>query len=166
MRQIEPLLQELQWESVNTRRMLERVPDDKLGWKPHARSMSMGQLASHIAESAGWAAITLESDELDLPGNWTPFVAANREELLDKFDASLASAVHAMSACSDAVLQGEWRLLMAGQPMLQMPRVHVLRSMVLNHIVHHRGQLGVYLRMNDIPVPAVYGPSADEQPQA
>ncbi len=162
---IDTMIQELQWESVNTRRVLERVPDDKLGWKPHDRSMSMGQLASHIAESLGWAAVTVSSEELDLPANWAPFVATSSAELMAKFDDGLASSLEAMAGCSDELMLGEWRLLFGGQVMLQMPRVHVMRSMVLNHIVHHRAQLCVYLRLNDIPVPAIYGPSADELPK-
>lgn len=162
---IDGMIQELQWESANTRRVLERVPEDMLGWKPHAKSMSMGQLASHIAESVGWASLTVETEELDLPKNWVPFVATSSAELMEKFDSSLATSLQAMEGCSDDFMQVEWRLLMGGQLMLQMPRTQVMRSMVLNHIVHHRAQLGVYLRLNDIPVPAIYGPSADEVPR-
>jgi len=161
------LLPEFDHEMANTRKALERVPEDKFGWKPHEKSMSLGRLATHVAELSGWVSNTLESESLDFapPGAppYQPLIAASRTALLEMFDKNVAAARAAISAASDAQLMAPWTLLAGGKTIFSMPRIAVLRGMVMNHMIHHRGQLTVYLRLNDVPVPALYGPSADEQ---
>jgi uncharacterized damage-inducible protein DinB len=158
------LLPEFDQEMSTTRRVLERVPDDKLAWKPHDRSWSMGMLASHIANLVKWTDVTMNATEFDL-ASVTPEqmnqAAASRAELLSWFDANIASARQAL-AKSDADYSVPWTLKTGTTVYFTRPRAACVRSFVLNHIVHHRGQLSVYLRLNDIPVPSIYGPSADE----
>jgi uncharacterized damage-inducible protein DinB len=166
MRLSEALLPEFDQEMVHTRKTLERVPDDKLGWKPHEKSMTMGRLATHVAETPGWTLPTIEKDSLDLapPGAppLKPTVANSRREMLEKFDREVAAARAAIAGATDDHLLKPWSLLMGGSTILTQTRMTVLRTWVMNHIIHHRAQLGVYLRLNNIPVPAIYGPSADE----
>ena len=160
----ELLLPEVEQEMATTRRVLERVPDEKLAWKPHARSWSMGDLASHIVNMIKWTDVTMNQTEFDL-GSVSPEQmnqpAKNRAELLAWFDANVAGARQAL-ARDDADYFVPWTLKNGGQVYFTMPRYTCVRSFCLNHIVHHRAQLGVYLRLNDIPVPGAYGPSADE----
>ncbi len=160
------LLPEFDMEMANTRKTLERVPEDKLDFRPHAKSMTMGGLATHIANMLGWATITIEQDSFDFaPPGSEPYHEApitSRAELLAKYDQALASARAALAAASDEALLVPWSLLAGGNVIFTMPRVACLRGMIFNHLIHHRAQLGVYLRMNDVPVPALYGPSADE----
>jgi uncharacterized damage-inducible protein DinB len=160
----ELLLPELDQEMATTRRVLERVPDDKLAWKPHDRSWSMGDLASHIVNMIKWTDVTMNQTEFDL-GSVSPAemnqAAKSRAELLEWFDANAASARQA-AARSDADYFVPWTLRNGETVYFTMPRYTCMRSFFLNHIVHHRAQLGVYLRLNNIPVPAMYGPSADE----
>ena len=159
----EPIAAELQREAATTRRMLERVPEEKLEWRPHEKSMTLGRLAGHIAELPSLVAMTLTQDEVDFAaGNYQPFVASNVAELLEKFDGNVAGAVEALRGQEDEHLLKTWRLKRNGQVLFEMPRVAVLRSMGLNHVIHHRGQLSVYLRLLDVPLPSVYGPTADE----
>jgi len=160
------LLPEFDQEFANTRKMLERVPDDKLAWKPHQKSMSMGDLATHIAEVPGWMGVTIQQDTFDIapPGGPTyqrPHLNS-RKEILELFDKSVPVARAALANASDADLMKPWALLKAGQTIFTMPKAAVVRSFLMNHNIHHRAQLGVYLRLNDIPVPGMYGPSADE----
>jgi uncharacterized damage-inducible protein DinB len=161
------LLPEFDHEMANTRKTLERVPEDKFGWKPHEKSMTMGRLATHVAEMVEWIPTTFESESFDFmpPGAppYQPKNAASRAELLDKFDKGVSKARAAIAGASDAEMMTTWTLLGGGKTIFSMPRVAVLRGMVINHMIHHRGQLAVYLRLNDVPVPALYGPSADEQ---
>jgi uncharacterized damage-inducible protein DinB len=151
---------------ASTRRTLERVPMDKYDWQPHEKSMRMGYLATHIADMPSWAAHALEKDSLDLapPDGeaWQMPKAATREELLALFDRNIADARAAIAAASDEEFMKSWSLLKGGQTFLTMLKISFIRTIVINHIIHHRAQLGVYLRLNDIPVPSVYGPSADE----
>ena len=160
------LLPEFEVEMANTRKTLERVPDDKFDWKPHAKSGSMGWLAGHLANLPLWAVITLQQDSLDIaPAGGQPFKLPetnNRKQLLDVFDENVANAKKGIAAASDEQLMRPWSLLKTGQTIMTMPKIAVLRSFVLNHIIHHRAQMGVYLRLNNIPVPSIYGPSADE----
>ena len=162
---IAELLQpEFDQETAATRRVLERVPDDKLAWKPHGKSFSMGALASHIATMVPWANDTMTRTELDLakvPIEEMTKVANSREELLQWFDTNV-SAARAALARPDGDYFVPWTLKQGETVFFTMPRYNCIRSFLLNHIVHHRAQLGVYLRLNDIPVPGVYGPSADE----
>ncbi len=161
------LVPEFEQESKATRKTLERVPDDKFGWKPHDKSFTMGALAAHLATIPGWGQMTLQTESFDVnpPGGpgFVPPRATNREELLAMFDKATSEFRSALESTDDAAMMKPWSLLNAGQPMFTMPRVAVIRGMIMNHIIHHRAQLGVYLRLNDIAVPAVYGPSADEQ---
>ena len=161
------LLPEFDHEMAGVRRSIERVPDEKLGWKPHEKSMTMGRLATHLAEIPTWAVHTVDQDILDLapPGAppYQPPTVGTCEEVLALFDKNVAAARAAIARSSDEHLLKPWSLLMSGQTILTMPRIGVLRSFVMNHSIHHRAQLGVFLRLNDIPVPAIYGPSADER---
>jgi uncharacterized damage-inducible protein DinB len=160
------LLPEFDQEMAHTRKTLERIPDDKFSWKPHERSMTLGRLATHVAEIPGWARVAIEQDSLDLapPGAppHQPAVMNSRQEILDLFDKNSSEARAAIAHCPDDRWMQRWSLLMGGQNMFTMPRTAVVRGIVLNHLIHHRAQLGVYLRLNDIPVPSIYGPSADE----
>jgi uncharacterized damage-inducible protein DinB len=162
----EGLLPEFDHEMANTRKTLERVPDDKLGWKPHEKSTALGRLAVHLAEMPGWTNSTIEQDSLDLaPPGGLPFKlsqANSRKEILDMFDRNVTAARAAIAGARDEHLLKPWSLLSGGRTIFTMPRIAVLRSFVMNHSIHHRAQLGVYLRLNNLPVPAIYGPSADE----
>ena len=161
------VLPEFDMEMDNTRRTLERIPDDKFSWKPHEKSGTLGWMAGHVATIPQWAKITMEQDSLDLaPAGGSSFVPpkpANRKEVLEIFDKSRAEARAALAAASDAAYAKSWALLMGGRELFREPRSAVLRRMVFNHMIHHRGQLTVYLRLLNVPVPALYGPSADEQ---
>lgn len=162
----EGLLPEFDQEMANTRKSLERVPEDKLGWKPHEKSGTMAWLAGHVANLPSWAIFAIKQDSLDLAPQGAPVQAApaakSRKELLATFDKNAAEARAAIAGASDAHLRKTWTLLKTGKPLLAMPRTAVLRTFVMNHLIHHRAQLGVYLRLNNVPVPALYGPSADE----
>ncbi|MFL6207858.1 MAG: DinB family protein [Pyrinomonadaceae bacterium] len=159
------LLPEFDQEMANTRKTLARVPEDKLDWRPHEKSMTMGGLATHLANLPSWAAHGINLDELDVAPNGVPFRVEqikSRAEALENFDRNVADARAAITGASDEHLFKSWSLLSNGRTIMTMPRVAVLRSFVMNHMIHHRAQLGVYLRLNDIPVPSVYGPTADE----
>ena len=160
------LLPEFDHEMVNTRKTLERVPENKLDYKPDPKSMSLGKLASHVAEMVGFVPATMQLPSFDVPADMKPFEATTRKQLLDKFDESASSARAALAATSDQAFMQEWTLSFAGNAMFTMPRIAVYRSMIMNHVIHHRAQLTVYFRLNGIPVPALYGPSADEGQQA
>lgn len=163
----ESLLPEFDQEMANTRKLFERVPEDKFSWKPHEKSMTLALLASHLAEIAGWATFMIGTDSLDpSPPGAPPYKtqqAASRAELLEIFDKNVASARASIAGATDEHLRKPWTLLFGGQAVFTLPRIAVLRTWVLNHTIHHRAQLGVYLRLNDLPVPALYGPSADER---
>ncbi len=160
------LLPEFDQEMANTRKTLERVPDAKLDWKPHTKSFNMISLATHIANMAGWLKEIMTLDQLDIaPPGAPPYKeepAKSSADLLEKFDRNVAAARAALEGTSDEAFGKPWSLLMTGNVIFSMPRAAVMRSMVMNHIIHHRAQLTVYLRLNDIPVPSLYGPSADE----
>ena len=156
------LLPEFDHEMAGTRRMLERVPEDKLSWKPDPKSMSMGRLAGHVTEMISWGAVTLQTDSLNLDGSHTPLTATSREQVLAEFDKNVSTARAAIGSASDADLMKPWTLSLGGKPLLTMPKIGVIRSMVMNHIIHHRAQLTVYYRLTGVPVPGLYGPSADE----
>ncbi|MDP9171187.1 MAG: DinB family protein [Acidobacteriota bacterium] len=155
-------LPEFDQEMDSTRKLLERVPDGKFSWKPHEKSMPMGRLASHVAELPHWALETINRDVLDLKPGEKSFSAETTAQLLARFDENRAAARAAIAGVSDEHLAQPWSLAFNGQTVFTMPRSMVLRSVVINHLIHHRAQLGVYLRLNDIAVPGMYGPSADE----
>jgi uncharacterized damage-inducible protein DinB len=157
------LLAEFDQEMANTRRTLERLPEDKLEWKPDPKSMSLGRLAAHVAEMPGWAALTMKTDELDFAaGGYTPATAESRNHVLEIADHNVAAARQAIAGASDADFMKPWTLRSGDQIFFTMPKIAVIRGMVMNHTIHHRGQLTVYYRMNGVSVPALYGPSADE----
>jgi uncharacterized damage-inducible protein DinB len=160
------ILPEFEQEMANTRKTLERVPEDKLAWKPHEKSFSLGGLATHVSNLPSWTTYTFEKDELDIapPGQESFRVpeAKSRQELLDNFDKNLAAARAALNGATDERWNAPWSLLKGGAKIMTLPRTAVMRSFVMNHLIHHRAQLGVYLRLLDVPVPSIYGPSADE----
>ena len=156
------LLAEYDHEMGTTRRLLERIPDDKLQWKPHEKSMALGELASHLGNIPNWAGNILNESSFDLasaPPNQEP--KKSRAEILELFDGS-AKKTRAMMDKVDGEYMASWTLTRGGHEIFSMPRVSAFRSFVLNHTIHHRGQLSVYLRMNQVPVPPIYGPTADE----
>ncbi len=160
------MLGEFDQEMRNTRTTLERVPDDKWGWKPHEKSGTVGWLAAHIANLAGWTTVTLQTEQLDYapvdgPTFQLPKIE-NRQDALAIFDKNLTEARAALAGASDADMMKGWTLFAGGKTIFTMPRVACVRGMILNHMIHHRAQLTVYFRLLNIPVPALYGPSADE----
>ena len=160
------LLPEFDHEMANTRKTLERVPMDKFAWKPHEKSTTMGGLATHLANLPTWVMHTIEKDSLDVAPPGAPPLrtpqANSTAEVVETFDRNVAAARAALAGASDEHLVKPWSLLSGGKTVLTLPRIAVLRSFVMNHSIHHRAQLGVYLRLNDVPVPSIYGPSADE----
>ena len=162
----ELLLPEFDAEMAATRRVLERVPDGKAAWKPHPKSMTLGRLATLLAELPGWAVNALTRDELDImpPGGPPPKFEAleSTAKVLTLFDRNAAAARAALAKASDAEFQKPWAFKVAGRTVSSDPKYTVYRRTVLNHLAHHRGQLTVYLRLNGAAVPAVYGPTADE----
>jgi uncharacterized damage-inducible protein DinB len=157
------LIAEMEQEAATARRCLERVPADKFDWKPHEKSTSFGKLATHIAEMFGWTSPTLQQPELDFAKwDYKPFEPSTTEDLVEFLDKNVAEAIITLRNTPDEVFMENWTMRNGETVYFTMPKVAVMRSFVLNHIVHHRGQLSVYLRLNDIPVPAIYGPSADE----
>src|SRR5688500_10312881 len=158
-----PFIEELTQEGETTRRVLERVPEDKLSWKPHARSMSLGQLALHTAQTPGSIAYLLK--DLTFEGSPPPQTeATSRAELLKAHEDALAQAQAALTGWGDAGLRASWKFTRGGKTLMGAPRAGVVRSLMLNHWYHHRGQLTVYLRLLGVPLPSGYGPSADENP--
>ncbi|MDE2925616.1 MAG: DinB family protein [Acidobacteriota bacterium] len=164
----EALLPEFDQEMDGARRTLERVPEDRFDWKPHARSGSMIWLAGHLANIPYWATLTIQEDELDLMPDGKPLpqppAPTSVDQMLAEFDQHVREARASIAGADDAAFLLPWSLLKNGVTIFSMPKIAVLRSFVMNHLIHHRAQLGVYLRLNDIPVPALYGPSADENP--
>ena len=160
-------LPEFDHEMAVTRKTLERVPEGKPDWKPHDKSMTMGRLAGHLAELNSLVPLALERESMDFrpPGAppRQPNVMSSRAKLLEDFDKNVAAARAAISQASDDQLMKTFTLQSGGKTIFSLPRTAVLRAFVLNHVVHHRGQLSVYLRLNDVSVPSIYGPSADEQ---
>jgi uncharacterized damage-inducible protein DinB len=165
MSTIEVLLQELEQEAQTTRRVLERVPGDRLAWKPHDRSMSLGQLALHVASVPGAIAEISQISPFPVPKFEQPS-ATSAAELVPALDQSLAKARTILRQMNDADLGRIWRVVDGDREVMAIPVGAVLRSIMLNHWYHHRGQLSVYLRQVGVPVPSIYGPSADENPFA
>jgi uncharacterized damage-inducible protein DinB len=164
MKLSEMFLPEFDQEMANTRKMLERFPEGKPEWRPHEKSMTLSRLAGHVAELPGLATVTIERDRLELgpASGLQPTFAQTREQVLEVFDKNVKTARAAIAGANDEHLLKPWTLILRGQTMFTMPRTGVLRSLVMNHLIHHRAQLGVYYRLNNVPLPALYGPSADE----
>ena len=154
---------ELENEAKATRRLLERVPLEKSDWKPHEKSMSMGRLASHVAEISGWVSYTLDADEVDFSKmDYKPKVAASNAELLEIFEENHKKALDSLKKAKDEDFMKPWTLRNGEQVYLTLPKAAVLRSFAYSHQIHHRGQLTVYMRLNDVALPGIYGPTADE----
>lgn len=162
------LLPEFDHEMANTRKILERLPDEQWNWKPHDKSWPLGGLATHVANLPTWTLATIQQDSFDyapVDGSQPTIPQAeSRAQVLENFDANITAARDAIEQASDECLLGSWTALAGGVAVFTMPRIAVLRSFVMNHMIHHRAQLGMYLRLSDIPVPALYGPTADESP--
>lgn len=164
---LEPMMNEMQQEGTTTKRLLERVPDGKLTWKPHHTSMTLGQLAIHTAMIPGVLTKLAQLGEFDtVNANFTPPQPNNTKEILTAFDESMASAQENLSGMTESGAMGNFRMMSKGREVFVIPRMGMLRSIVLNHWYHHRGQLSVYLRMLEVPIPVIYGRSADENPFA
>lgn len=167
MTRTEALLAEFDNETGNTRKALERIPDDKLDYKPHPKSGSMGWLVTHLANIPVWTVRALQQDSFDFspagapPQRTVPLTSI--QEVLSRFDTNVSEARAALGRATDETLLQPWSLLSGGHKVFSMPRAGVIRNMVMNHSIHHRGQLTMYMRLNDIPVPGLYGPSADEK---
>jgi len=158
------LLKEFEREAQTTRRHLERLPKDKLDWRPHEKSFTAGELGSHIVECIGWADSLFNTDELDInPTEYDPYQAKTLSDLLRTFDDKVAICKGSLASADDEMMNRPWRFKVMGQVKFEHAKAEVLRDFILNHLIHHRGQLSVYLRLLNIPVPGTYGPTADEQ---
>ena len=164
---LESMLNEVRQEAVTTRRVLERVPEEKLSWRPHPTSMSLGQLSLHVAKIPGDLVGLAQLDEFDATqANFDPPEAKSVDEILSALADSVRAAENYLSDIDDKTAAGNWRLTVRGEEVFSVPRIGMLRTIMLNHWYHHRGQLAVYLRMLEVPVPVIYGRSADENPFA
>ena len=163
MTRVGSLLAEFAHEAKTVRKHLERLPDHQLAWRPHAKSSTAGQLASHMIECIRWIEPIFGADELDMDANdFAPIDATSVAALLESFDGEVAKAKQAMTNATDTDATQPWRLKMRGKVWFEKPREAVFRDMTLSHLVHHRGQFSVYLRLLDVPVPGSYGPTADD----
>ena len=163
---IDSILMELDQEAATTKRVLERVPADKLSWKPHDKSMSLGQLALHVATVPGEVAGMTVADEVDVPDFGEAPTVSSTDELMAAYDKSVSAAREILDGMDDEKAMATWKATKGGQELMAVPRIGVIRSIMLNHWYHHRGQLSVYLRLLNVSVPSIYGPSADENPWA
>lgn len=158
------LIGEIEQEAATTRRVLERVPGDKLAWKPHDKSMSLGQLALHVASAPGFVADMVKQNPAPAPESFEQAAAGSTDELLPALDAAVANAKSTLAGFDDAAMMESWSVKAGDKTLMAAPRIGFIRAIMLNHWYHHRGQLSVYLRLLDVPVPSIYGPSADENP--
>ena len=162
---LEPAVGEIRREAATTRRVLERIPDDKLGWKPHAKSMTLGQLGMHVATIPGaFAGIALADNFQVDPARLVPPEAKSTADILNALDSGVKAAEDYLGTVTESTAAATWSATLNGRQMMSMPRAVMLRTLMLNHWYHHRGQLSVYLRLLDVPVPSIYGPSADDNP--
>lgn len=159
----EALIAEFQEDAGNTRKLLEAVPDDRFDWKPHEKSMSLGQLASHIAESPAWVKSMMEPvlDFAEIAGDYKPFAAADSAELVSGFEKNAKGFAEVLSGRDDDFMRQNWTMKNGDKVMMSAPRHAAIRSTAIHHVIHHRGQLTVYLRLLDVPVPPTFGPTAD-----
>ena len=163
---IDGLLKELEEEAIATRRVLERVPDNQLAWRPHQKARTLGELALHVATVPGGVAELVASPSPAQAPEFTDPSPRNASELIPALEESITRAKAALASLDDAAVLETWRLMQGDRELFAVPRIAMLRSVMLNHWYHHRGQLTVYLRALDVPVPSIYGPSADENPFA
>jgi uncharacterized damage-inducible protein DinB len=161
---VEPFLAELEQESHTTRRLLERVPDDNLGWKPHEKSMSLGQLATHVATIPGGMAQIIMNDSMDISNAKPSSESKTSAELVSTLKESVMTARRLIGSLDDQKAMSNWKMVNGDKDLMVMPRIAMIRFVMLNHWYHHRGQLSVYLRLLDVPIPSIYGPSADDNP--
>ena len=164
MRMADSIMMEIDQEATISRRLLERVPEDQLGWRPHPKSMTLGQLALHVAQTQGRVVDAVSVDTMELPDFGSQPSAETRSQLLSEFDASVAHAKEVINRWDDDDATANWTLTKDGAVLMSLPRIGFLRAIGMNHLYHHRGQLSVYLRLLDVPLPSIYGPSADENP--
>jgi uncharacterized damage-inducible protein DinB len=161
---VDAIVQEFEQESATTRRLLKRVPADQLSWKPHPKSMSLGQLALHIAQGPGFLIGWAAADSSEIPDSAGSSEATSVEQILSTHDQGVDTVKKTLGRLGDSGLQGMCKVTKGGATLIEMPKKGLVRTLVLNHLVHHRGQLSVYLRLLNVPVPPIYGPSADESP--
>lgn len=166
MKMVDPMIMELEQEGTTTRRLLERVPADKLGWRPHPKSRTLGQLAMHVATVPGILAEVAHLDTFAFESSPQDVDPKSVKEIVDAHDASIAKAKQQLGTMDDGKVMGTWKGTVGGKPVFEAPRIGLLRAIMLNHWYHHRGQLCVYIRELNVPVPSIYGPSADENPFA
>ena len=160
----EPLVTEFQRETATTRRFLERIPPGHWSWRPHPKSFTVAGLAAHLVDCVRWVESVVPLDELDIdPATFRPCSAGSLEELLALYDETVATAARLLSDADASAMADLWRLKLRGKTRLERPKMDVVRDFTLNHLIHHRGQLSVYLRLLDMPVPGAYGPTADER---
>lgn len=165
MKLIDSLITEFDHEAQTTRKHLERLPENKLDWRPHEKSFTARELASHITEMVGWANAILNQDGLDFdPATYKPYRGTSVAEMLKTFDDNVAKGKQALASVTDDTLNQPWSFKIMGRVQFERPKAAVFRDVAMSHIIHHRGQFSVYLRLLNVPVPGSYGPSADEQP--
>jgi uncharacterized damage-inducible protein DinB len=164
MRIADSILMEIDQEAATTRRVLERVPEDKFAWRPHSKSMTLGELAMHVAQTQGLVADAASADSMEAPDFRFRPSPETKSQLLSEFEASVAHAKEVIDRWDDATASANWALTRNGSVLMSMPRIGFIRAIGMNHLYHHRGQLSVYLRLLDVPLPSIYGPSADENP--
>ena len=165
MRIAEAILPEFDHEMATTRRMLERFPADKVEWKPNETCMTLGRLAGHVAELVGWVIPTMNQDKLEMdPSTYSPNIVKSGADAVKQFDETVKTARAAIAGASDEIFMKPWTFVAGGHTVFTMPKVAVYRSFVMNHLIHHRGQLAAFYRIAGVPIPSLYGPSKDEQP--
>lgn len=164
MNTIDWLTSQFNYETRTTRNHLERVPEDKFDWRPHEKSYTAGALAAHIVECVGWTTDIFTKNEVDInPTTYKPLAVASTAELLAAFDSAVANGKGLLAEVDEEAIMQPWSLKVMGRTLFERPRADVLRDFTLSHLIHHRGQLSVYLRLLNVPVPSSYGPTADEQ---
>lgn len=157
------LLPEFDREMATTRKMLERFPEDKVEWRPHETCMTLGRLAGHVVEISGWTVPTMTQDKLEIDRNQaTPTIVKKRDEALKQFDETVRNAREVLAGASDETFMKPWTFVAGGKTIFTLPKIAVMRSFVMNHLIHHRGQLAAFYRIAGVPVPSIYGPSKDE----
>jgi uncharacterized damage-inducible protein DinB len=165
MRIADAVLSEFDNEMATTRKMIERFPEDKVEWRPHETCMKLGRLAGHVAELAGWVVTTMNQDKLELdPASFTPYILTSRADGVKKFDETVKNARALIDGASDEMFRKPWTFVAMGHEVFTLPKIAVYRSFVMNHLIHHRGQLAAFYRIAGVPIPSMYGPSKDENP--